>query len=150
MSMTKGMKAALENARIAREMGEHVTDSDVRRAAARIDHASKPRDEKPEEGGFGLHKGHAEAAARKRGPMISLAGCTWPKARKNGPQCGRWVWREGKFVRAEAVKVKRAAAPAVHDDKLYSGWNPALRMHVRGRTHEREELKKRGWRPLFG
>lgn len=150
MSMTKGMKAAVENARIAREHGEHVSDSQVRAAAARMDRLSKAREENYDAGGEGLHKGHAEAAARKRGKMISLAGCTWPPARKNGPDCGRFVWRNGKFVRVETVKPVKNDAPAVHDDRLYAGWNPALRMHIRSRTQEREEVKKRGWRPLFG
>lgn len=150
MSQSNGLKQALENARIAREMGEHVTDAQIRRAAARIEKAQKPREVDEDAGGFGLHRGHLEAAKRKRGPMVSLAGCTWPPVRKNGPECGRWVYRDGKLIPIEKVQTARADAPAVLDDKLYAGWNPALRMHIRSRTHEREELKRRGLRPLFG
>ncbi len=35
-------------------------------------------------------------------------------------------------------------AAAVHDDRLYRGYNHALRCQVNGRTHEREILRERG------
>lgn len=34
--------------------------------------------------------------------------------------------------------------PAVHGDRIYTGYDPALRMHIRGRTHRKEVMKARG------
>lgn len=47
---------------------------------------------------------------------------------------------------ASAPSENARTAPAIHDDKIYRGYNPVLRTYVRGRTHEREILKQRGFR----
>lgn len=58
---------------------------------------------------------------------------------------------EEQRARAEAEAAAAATSsgnslPAVHDDKIYRGYNPILRTYVRGRTHEREILRSRGLR----
>lgn len=44
---------------------------------------------------------------------------------------------------------KAVPVPAIHGDKLYYGYDPALRMHLRGRTHRREVMRERGLRCVF-
>lgn len=41
------------------------------------------------------------------------------------------------------------SAPAVHGDKLYTGWDPCLRVHLRGRTHRKEIMRARNIRCVF-
>jgi len=40
-------------------------------------------------------------------------------------------------------------AAAVHGDKLYTGWDPCLRVHLRGRTHRKEIMRARNIRCVF-
>ena len=64
---------------------------------------------------------------------------------------GTYVMHNGQLVLAETVPTTTAAegVPVVHDDRLYRGYNTALRCYVRGRTHEREILKERGFRHAY-
>ncbi len=61
--------------------------------------------------------------------------------------------RERRRKAIEAQK-KQASAPvacatAIHGDKLYTGWDPCLRTHLRGRTHRKEIMRERGLRCVF-
>lgn len=44
-------------------------------------------------------------------------------------------------------QVQDVAAPAIHDDRLYKGFNIGLGEHTEGRTHTRELAKRMGLRP---
>lgn len=70
-------------------------------------------------------------------PMCYLA--------KRTPEQQREIFRAAieEQAKKEITPPPTSHAPAIHDDRLFTGWDPALRMYTRGRTHRREAMRSK-------